>query len=37
MQYAARYHIFGFSNQNPAYARRMSQKLEEILQRFKDD
>jgi type I restriction enzyme R subunit len=37
MQHAARYHIFGFSNQNPAYARKMSEKLEEILQRFKDD
>jgi type I restriction enzyme R subunit len=37
MQHAARYHIVGFSNQNPAYARRMSEKLEEILQRFKDD
>jgi type I restriction enzyme R subunit len=37
MQHAARYHIIGFSNQNPAYARRMSEKLEEILRRFKDD
>jgi type I restriction enzyme, R subunit len=37
MQHAARYHIVGFSNQNPAYARRMSEKLEDILQRFKDD
>src|ERR1700731_4723093 len=37
MQHAARYHIVGFSNQNPAYARKMSQKLEEILQRFRDD
>jgi type I restriction enzyme, R subunit len=37
MQHAARYHIMGFSNQNPAYARKMSEKLEEILQRFKDD
>ncbi|MGH9343994.1 MAG: restriction endonuclease subunit R, partial [Terriglobia bacterium] len=37
MQHAARYHIIGFSNQNPAYARTMSEKLEEILQRFKDD
>jgi type I restriction enzyme R subunit len=37
MQHAARYHIIGFSHQNPAYARRMSEKLEEILQRFKDD
>jgi type I restriction enzyme R subunit len=24
MQHAARYHIIGFSNQNPAYARKMS-------------
>jgi type I restriction enzyme R subunit len=37
MQHAARYHIIGFSNQNPAYARKMSEKLEEILKRFKDD
>jgi type I restriction enzyme R subunit len=37
MQHAARYHIHGFTNQNPAYARTMSEKLEEILQRFKDD
>ena len=37
MQHAARYHIIGFSNQNPSYAKKMSEKLEEILQRFKDD
>ena len=37
MQHAARYHIIGFSSQNPAYARKMSEKLAEILQRFKDD
>jgi type I restriction enzyme R subunit len=37
MQHAARYHIAGLSSQNPAYARKMSEKLEEILQRFKDD
>ncbi len=37
MQHAARYHILGFSNQNPAFARKMSEKLEEILRRFKDD
>ena len=37
MQHAARYHIVTFSNQNPIYARKMSEKLEEILQRFKDD
>jgi type I restriction enzyme R subunit len=37
MQHAARYHIIGFSNQNPIYARKMSEKLEEILHRFKDD
>jgi type I restriction enzyme, R subunit len=37
MQHAARYYIIGFSNQNPAYARKMSERLEEILQRFKDD
>ena len=37
MQHAARYHIIGFTNQNPAFARKMSEKLEAILQRFKDD
>jgi type I restriction enzyme, R subunit len=37
MQHAARYHIIDFSTQSPAYARKMSEKLEEILQRFKDD
>lgn len=37
MQHAARYHITGFGGQNPAYAKKMSDKLEEILQRFKDD
>jgi type I restriction enzyme, R subunit len=34
---AARYHIIELSNQNPAYARKMSERLQEILQRFKDD
>jgi len=37
MQHAARYHIIGFTNTNPAFARKMSEKLEAILQRFKDD
>ena len=37
MQHAARYHIIGFANQNPAYSRKMSEKLDEILKRFKDD
>lgn len=37
MQHAARYHIIGFANQNPSYARKMSDRLEEILQKFKDD
>ena len=37
MQHAARYHIIGFSSQNPAFARKMSEKLEVILQRFKND
>jgi type I restriction enzyme R subunit len=37
MQHAARYHIVGFTNQNPAYAAKMSQKLEDILRRFQDD
>lgn len=37
MQHAARYHITSFANRNPAFARRMSEKLEEILKRFKDD
>ena len=31
MQHAARYHIIGFTNNNPAFARKMSEKLEEIL------
>jgi type I restriction enzyme R subunit len=37
MQHAARDHIIGFTNSNPAVAHKMSEKLEEILQRFKDD
>ena len=37
MKRVARYHIIGFANQSPAFARKMSQRLEEILQRFKDD
>ncbi len=37
MQHAARYHIIGFTNQSPSYARKMSERLEEILQKFKDD
>ena len=37
MQHAARYHITGFVNYNPAFARKMSEKLEEILQRFMND
>lgn len=37
MQHAARYHITTFANRNPAYARKMSEKLDEILKRFKDD
>jgi type I restriction enzyme R subunit len=37
MQHAARFHIIGFINQNPSFARKMSEKLEEILKRFKDD
>jgi len=37
MQHAARYHIIGFANSNPSFARTMSEKLQEILQRFKDD
>jgi type I restriction enzyme R subunit len=37
MQYAARHHIVSFVNKNPGYADSMSQRLEEILQRFKDD
>ena len=36
MQHAARYHIIGFANHNPAFATKMSEKLKEILQRFKD-
>ncbi|EIC22380.1 type I restriction endonuclease subunit R [Thiorhodovibrio frisius] len=37
MQHAARFHITGFTSQNPSYARQMSEKLEAILKRFKDD
>lgn len=37
MQYAAKYHIIGFNNHNPVFARKMSEKLEAILKRFKDD
>jgi type I restriction enzyme, R subunit len=37
MQHASRYHITAFSSQNPAYAKKMSEKLAEILQKFKDD
>ena len=37
MQHAARYHISGFAQQNPAYAKKMSEKLEEILQTFQDN
>lgn len=37
MQHAARFHIIGFDSQNPGYARKMSEKLEEILRKFKDD
>ncbi|MHB8766304.1 MAG: hypothetical protein ACYDA8_18455 [Deferrisomatales bacterium] len=37
MQHAARFHLVGFASQNPACARKMSEKLEEILQRFKND
>lgn len=37
MQHAARYHIVSFELQNPAYARKMSEKLEEILKSFKDN
>ena len=31
MQHAARYHIIGFSNQNPSYARKMSERLEALF------
>ena len=37
MQHAARHHIISFSALNPAYARKMSDKLEEILKKFKDN
>jgi type I restriction enzyme R subunit len=37
MQHAARYHISSFHLQNPAYAKKMSEKLEEILKTFKDN
>ena len=37
MQHAARYQITSFTASNPAFARKMSEKLAEILKRFKDD
>jgi len=37
MQHASRFHIVGFANSNPSFSRKMSEKLEDILQRFKDD
>ena len=37
MQYAAKYHITNFGDRNPAYGRKMSEKLEEILEKFKGD
>lgn len=37
MQHAARYHISGLQLQNPAYAKKMSEKLEEILRTFQDN
>jgi type I restriction enzyme R subunit len=37
MQHAARYHITSFEIENPAFARKMSEKLQAILQKFKDD
>lgn len=37
MQHAARFHIIGFDAQNPVYARKMSERLAEILERFKTD
>jgi type I restriction enzyme R subunit len=37
MQHAARYQITSFTPSNPAFARKMSEKLAEILKRVKDD
>ena len=37
MQHAARYHIIRFESQNPTYAKKMSEKLDEILKTFKDN
>ena len=37
MRYASQWHIAGFAGRNPAFARKMSEKLEDILKRFKDD
>ena len=37
MQHAAKYHLVSFEAQNPAYADKMSKKLKEILQKFRDD
>lgn len=37
MKHAARFHIVSFSSRNPQFAKKMSERLEEILKRFKDD
>ena len=37
MKHAARFHIVQFSSRNPQFAKKMSERLEEILKRFKDD
>lgn len=37
MQHAASYHIKSLAEHNPVYSRKMSERLEEILQKFRDD
>ncbi len=37
MEHAARYHISKHYNEDPAYYKKLSQRLEEILQRFEDN
>ena len=37
MEHAAKHHISAKMGEDPAYYRKLSQRLEDILQRFQDD
>ena len=37
MEHAARYHLTVHFNEDPAYYKKLSERLEEILSRFKDN